>query len=132
VRQIARGIQILNESWGLDVASCAEEVDLSAFGIARNRCIDDELMARAFAHDDELMAFLGRGGGGAPSLFGKGPAGANPLKDGGQRAACGCIVSKDIGRYDTCPHRCAYCYANSSFSRADAAWKRHTPGSEQL
>ena len=32
----------------------------------------------------------------------------------GQRTACGCIPSKDIGAYDSCPHFCVYCYANRS------------------
>ena len=129
VRRIAEGIQRLNRDWGLGVASCAENVDLSAFGIAHNRCIDDDLMARVFPHDAGLMAFLGRGAGPLPAA---GAHAANPRKDRNQRESCGCVVSKDIGRYDTCPHHCVYCYANSSFSRAEAAWKRHTPGSEQL
>ena len=34
--------------------------------------------------------------------------------DKGQRELCGCKISKDIGQYDTCPHLCEYCYANTS------------------
>jgi hypothetical protein len=132
VQLIACGIQSLSRNWGLGIASCAESADLSAFDIAHNRCIDDDLMARVFPHDAKLMAFLGRGSGSAAPLCGDGGHTANPLKDGSQRESCGCIASKDIGRYGTCPHHCAYCYANPSFAQADDACRRHTPGSEMI
>ena len=41
----------------------------------------------------------------------------NHQKDPVQRMACGCVVSRDIGMYDSCPFNCAYCYATSSIAR---------------
>ena len=132
IARIAAGIRELNRVWGLAVATCAETVDLAGYGIGRNRCVDDELMARAFGGDAALMDFFGRGGG-QKLLFGGTPGGvAHPLKDRGQRAACGCVVIKDIGRYGTCPHGCVYCYANASHAAAASAHARHDPRQEHL
>jgi hypothetical protein len=93
-----------NESWGLELAACAEEIELP--GIAPNRCIDDRLLARCFGDNTGLMDFLG-----VDPLFPDEEANGSSLKDRGQRKACGCIVSKDIGKYGTCRHGCLYCYA---------------------
>ena len=46
-------------------------------------------------------------------------------KDKGQRMACGCMKSKDIGEYNTCPHLCEYCYANASKQAAAMNYKSH-------
>ena len=46
-------------------------------------------------------------------------------RDKGQRQFCGCMVSKDIGEYNTCPHLCEYCYANASKEKAVENYKRH-------
>ena len=74
----------------------------------------------------------------APSLFGVSelPNGAIQLpnshyfiskhkKDAGQRQYCQCMAAKDIGEYNTCPHLCEYCYANTSKEVAIANWKKH-------
>jgi hypothetical protein len=48
-------------------------------------------------------------------------------KDPSQREACGCVVSKDIGMYQTCLFGCRYCYATRSFGRARQNYCAHDP-----
>jgi len=113
----ALGLCEMNKRWGLEIATCCEGIDLSRYNIIKNKCIDDDLMVRLFPHDKELMEFLGYEAGyitGSGSLEAKNGVVKRKLKDKGQRMNCGCMMSKDIGRYDTCGHRCIYCYANSS------------------
>lgn len=94
----------LNESLGYELATCGEQIDLNKFGITKNRCVDPLLMARLFKDDERLMSWLGYSDMfGAPDSF---------PKDPGQRSVCGCVLSKDIGAYNTCGHGCVYCYAN--------------------
>jgi hypothetical protein len=112
MRAFAERLVIAARPWGLAIATCAEAIDLTDLGIGRNQCIDDTLLARVFGHDEDLMRFLG------PDDL------RDSLRDKGQRNECGCIVSKDIGVYGTCPHLCRYCYANSSENAVDAPVRR--------
>lgn len=96
MRDFACQLAELNQSeLHLQLATCAEPIDLTPLGIAHNRCIDPELISRLAPDDPALQMWL----------FGA-------AKDRGQRPACGCVLSKDIGAYNTCPHGCLYCYAN--------------------
>lgn len=126
MEEIAARIGELAKGWGIKAATCGEIKDLDRFGIEHNRCIDDCLIVKCFSHDTELMKFVG-------ARFVPGDLFGVPdrwvpgdyRKDKGQRAACGCIMSKDIGEYNTCPNLCHYCYANANNAAALANWKQH-------
>ena len=89
MHEAATELEKIGREYDLELSSCCEAVDLSPYGIQHNKCIDDDLIRKLFPADKQLMEFIG-----------------------GEQADCGCIASKDIGEYDTCPLGCTYCYAN--------------------
>jgi len=127
MEEIAESIQRINKEWGLEIATCAEEVDLDKYSIKHNKCIDDELIIKLFRKDRKLMEFLGVEE--KEFLF---PVKRDYLKDKGQRKFCGCIVSKDIGQYNTCGHLCVYCYANYSKEVVLRNLGRHDENSDSI
>jgi len=72
----------------LSIATCAEDIDLLQYNIEHAKCIDDKLIAKLTGRDFSAS------------------------KDKNQRLECGCVVSRDIGEYNTCSNGCIYCYAN--------------------
>lgn len=86
---IAENFSKIASQYGFELFTCAEKIDLSRFGIGHSSCIDKRLI-------EEITGCR-----------------INAKKDGGQRPACGCIESIDIGAYNTCGCGCKYCYATS-------------------
>lgn len=95
------------KNYNLKIESCAEQIDLGRFGINHGKCIDDELIEKITGY--------------------KISAG----KDN-QRNACGCIKCIDIGEYNTCMHKCLYCYANINKEAAFKNYKLHDKKSPLL
>jgi hypothetical protein len=106
--KLMRGIVRSANNNGMEVVSCAEKMNLSAYGIQRGKCVDDVYIKEVFGLN----------------VTGK--------KDVGQRKACGCVVSRDIGMYDTCLFGCLYCYATRDFGRARTNYAQHQADSPSL
>ncbi len=93
---------------GMEIVSCAEEPDLMKYNIRPGKCIDDDYIERVFGIS------------------------VTHKKDPSQRKACGCVVSKDIGMYNTCLFGCQCCYATNSFEQAKDLHKNHDPDSTSM
>jgi hypothetical protein len=103
-----RSLAHIARDQGMTLFSCAEERDLEPYGIRRGKCVDDEYIQRVFGVE------------------------VTHRKDPSQRKACGCVISKDIGMYDTCLYGCVYCYATRSLERVKKNVARHNPASAML
>lgn len=108
LEQIARGFKEIADSNGLEIFTCCEEVDLAAIGIGHGACIDSDLIRKLFGVDSS-----GR-------------------KDRNQRDACNCVESVDMGSYNSCRFKCAYCYANFNEGMIESNCQKHYPDSPAL
>ncbi len=108
MRNLVKGLKAIARGYNIEIVSCAEEMDLSDFGILHGKCIDDKLISEISGRQIEVS------------------------KDKSQRAECGCVASIDIGAYNTCSHGCLYCYANFDNKSVRKNISLHSPESPLL
>ena len=92
---------------GITLYACCQDVLVEGL-VQKAHCIDGELLAALFADRPPVTE-------------------ARPT-----RKECGCVASRDIGMYDSCPYGCLYCYANQSREAALARFRAHDPRGELL
>ena len=109
-KELAEQLFDIANAYNISLLSCCES-DLLSEKIKAASCIDGELLYKLFP---EKMR--------ENKLF----------KKGATRKGCNCTLSKDIGKYDTCPNGCMYCYANSNKEKALAYYKQHNVNSESM
>ncbi len=96
----------ISNAEGIKLQTCAENLDLTDFGITRGKCIDDDLISKITGKHLTIP------------------------EDRYQRESCLCASSVDIGAYNTCIHRCIYCYANFNHDLAIQKFNTHNSTSE--
>ena len=93
----------------IKIESCAEKIDLTAFGVEQGACVSKEIIEQA----------------GNFHLVQR--AGVQNL-----RKHCACLPMHDIGAYNSCPHLCKYCFANYDSKIVAKNFSLHNPKSNFL
>lgn len=91
--ELIKILKSIADRYKIKMYACAEDNLLKPTGVEKAHCVDYDLVK--FVSDDDFKS-----------------------KEAPSRIECGCIESKDIGYYDSCPHGCIYCYANMDPEKA--------------
>jgi hypothetical protein len=97
----------VGEECGITLYACCQDA-LVGGRVQKARCVDGELLAALFPDRPQISKL-------------------QPTRE-----QCGCVASRDIGVYDTCPYGCLYCYANQSRKVALARFRAHEPQGDML
>jgi len=109
MKEIAQHLSLIAKRYNLQLETCCEDdIELTKYGIVPGKCIDDELISKIVGKKLDIK------------------------KDPNQRLNCGCVQSIDIGAYNTCQHRCLYCYANFNNALVDKNVRLHSTKSPLL
>lgn len=99
---------LIGKKYGITIKACAEGRELEPYGVDCNGCMTIATYEKAL--HSSLQA---------------------PKRKGG-RQECACLLTCDIGAYNTCGHFCRYCYANYSEELVRENRKKHDVASPFL
>lgn len=99
----------IGQEYRIPIRTCCENPDLAKFGADASGC-----MTKKVLEDATGCRF------------------AIPKARKSPRAECDCLLGADIGMYNTCPHCCMYCYANSDRQTVAQNLLLHDPRSPLL
>ena len=85
--KFASSMASIAKAQGITLYACSDSIASEGTGVLVSSCINGKYLGDLF--DINL----------------------SKANDAGQRKACGCTKSTDIGNYNTCVHGCVYCYA---------------------
>lgn len=95
------------EECGITLYACCQDV-LVGGSVRKAHCVDGDLLAELFPDRPHISKL-------------------QPTRE-----QCGCVASRDIGVYDTCPYGCVYCYANQGRATALERFQKHDPKGDML
>lgn len=108
MRKLAKSFVEIAKEYNIKIVSCSEKINLEEEGIDHGHCIDPIVIENICNYNIKAT------------------------KDKNQRKECGCIESIDIGAYNTCNHKCSYCYANFNEEKVKNQSSNHIPTSSLL
>lgn len=106
-RRIGEGFSKSAAKCGQTIQTCFEQRNLTEYGFTAGECMSHQM---------------------AMELTGK----DFPEWTARKERNCHCVQMIDIGSYNTCNHRCKYCYANFDENCIAANFMRHIPTSTML
>ena len=87
---LCRAFLQIGQKYGISIKTCAEDSRFASFGVDVTGCMTKDIFEKALNQKLQIPKFKQN------------------------RKECACLLTADIGAYNTCGHFCRYCYANNN------------------
>ncbi len=104
---LSKRLGLIGRKFNTQISTCAENYDLSEFGITNKPCVDKSDIINLIGEDIKLAKQ-------------------------NNREHCNCVKTIDIGSYNSCLHFCKYCYANYDEEIVKSNMLLHNPKSSLI